>query len=240
MRRPSLRVAACLLLAPLAARAEGGLQASVMLASDNLLRGVSRSDNEPALSGQLQLQSAAGWFGSLWASSSRVGPNASATADIAATLGFAVPLGADWSLLASYSHYESPWQPYSDFYRYDEFTLDARLAERLLLSFSYSPNTSRYSSVHGPVRNRRAMAAEATYQLELRPGLRGFAGAGYYDLSDLFGEGYWYGSVGLGWSWRRWQLGASWVFTDEAAARLSYADDAGDRALLSVSHVFRR
>jgi uncharacterized protein (TIGR02001 family) len=240
MRRPALRIAACLLFAPVAATAGPKLQASVMLASDNLLRGVSRSDSEPAVSAQVQLQSAAGWFGSLWASSSRVGPDASATVDLAATLGYAFPLNADWAMRASYSHYESPWQPYGDFYRYDELTLDARLRETLLLSVSYSPNTSRYASDYGAVRNRRALAAEATYQLALRPGLLGFAGAGYYDLSDLFGEGYWYGSVGLNWSWQRWQLGASWVFTDEAATRLSYVGDAGNRALFSVSYVFRR
>ncbi len=41
--------------------------------------------------------------------------------------------------------------------------------------------------------------------MDLRPatssrcdrGLQAFAGVGYYDLSDLFGDGYWYGSLGV-------------------------------------------
>lgn len=239
MQRLALRYGACLLLAAPVAQAEPRWGGSVTLANDHLLRGVSRSSGDPALSAEWHVQGTGGWFGSLWASTSRVRPADSTTVELSATLGVGLPLGRDWAMRGSYTHYESPWQTFADFYRYDEVTLDLRYREAFLVSASFSPNTSRYASAHGLAWEGNALAVEAAVQRELLPRLRAHAGAGYYDLSDLFGEGYWYGSVGLGWAGRRWQLDASWVFTDAAASRLSYADAAGNRALFQVSHVFR-
>jgi uncharacterized protein (TIGR02001 family) len=212
----------------------------VTLASDYIQRGVSRSSEDPAVSAEVHAQWDAGWFASLWASTARVRPEDPATVELAATLGYDRALSLDWNLRASYTHYESPWQNYADFYRYDEFTVDLSWRESLLLSATWSPNTSRYSSVYGPVWEQNALALEATWQQTLGKGWRGFAGAGYYDLSDLFGEGYWYGSIGLSWTRQHWQLEGAWVFTDAAAARLSYVESAGDRALLAVRYTFGR
>lgn len=214
--------------------------AYVTMASDYIQRGVSRSSGDPAVSAEAHVQWDAGWFASLWASTARVRPTDPTTVELAGTVGYGRALTQDWNLRGSYTHYESPWQNYADFYRYDEFTADLRWRESLLLSASWSPNTSRYSSVYGPVWEKDALALEASWQQGFGKGWRGFAGVGYYDLSDLFGKGYWYGSIGLGWTWNRWQLEGSWVFTDDAAAQLFYVESAGDRALLAVRYNFGR
>jgi uncharacterized protein (TIGR02001 family) len=234
MKHRMLSPLACLALAPAAFAGAPTWSGSVAVASDNLLRGVSRSSNDPALSGELRAQWGRGAFVSIWSSTSRVRPADDTTVELAATAGMMAPLRGDWAIRGSYTHYESPWQNRADFYRYDEFTVDLRYRDTLFLTASYSPNTSRYASSYGPAWDGDTFAYEASLQRELRTNLRAHAGVGYYDLSNLFGEGYWYGSIGLGWSWRRLQADLSWVDTDETAERLSYAGAAGGRWLFML------
>lgn len=211
---------------------------TVALASDNLLRGVSRSSNDPALSVEGRVAFSGGAIASLWASTSRVRPVDETTVELAATAGYGLQIRGGWALRGSYTHYESPWQERADFYRYDEFTVDLRYEDMLFLSVSYSPNTSRYGSAYGPVWDGETFAYEASLQRGLRHNLHAHAGLGYYDLSSLFEEGYWYGSIGLGWSWRRWRADLSWVDTDEKAEDVSYSGAAGGRVLFILGFNF--
>jgi len=238
MYRRILCFAMAALVAALARAAPPQFSGSLTLSSDHLLRGVSRSSHDPALSAQVQGQSPDGWLASLWASTSRVRALDSTSVEMAATLGYALPLNEDWTAVGSYSHYESPWGFRPGFYRYDEFTVDLHWRESWLFSASYSPDTSRSASVYGPVWHRNAWAYEATWQHELKAGLRAWAGVGYYDLSDLFDSGYWYGSLGLGWRRGHWQLDASYVVPANEARRLSYPGTAGRRVLASLSYGF--
>lgn len=238
MIRPLLHAIACVLLAPPAPAAAPEWGGSATLASDHLLRGISRSSNEPSLAAELHAQTRQGWFAGLWTATSRVRWQDSTTLDLAATLGFGAMLGSHWNWRASLSHYDSPWQYRPRFYRYDELTLDLRWRERLLLSASYSPNTSAYSQADGPVWRRQAWAYEASWQQALRADLHGHLGAGYYDLSDLFGEGYWYGSAGLAWTRQRWRADVSYIHPGNAARRLSYAGTARRGPLIALSYVF--
>jgi uncharacterized protein (TIGR02001 family) len=238
MNRWMLCCLAC--LAPLAEApaAEPQWGGAVTLSSNYLLRGVSRSNNDPALSAELHGQLASGLFGSLWASTSRVRAADDTSVEFGATLGFVARINDNWATSWSYSHYESPGFAFADFYRYDELKVDLRFQERLQLSVSHSPNTSRYAPGYGPVWHRSATAFEAGYQQRLGHGLRGYAGAGYYDLSALFGQGYWYGSLGFGWSAGHWSVDLSYVIPDSAARRLSYPPAADRRALASLAFSF--
>jgi hypothetical protein len=103
---------------------------------------------------------------------------------------------------------------------------------------AWSPNTSRYGSSYGPAWDGDTFAYEASVQRSLRSGLQAHAGVGYYDLSALFGEGYWYGSIGLGWTGRHWRTDLSWVDTDSSAEHLSYAGTAGGRVLFVLGFRF--
>lgn len=212
--------------------------ATFTASSNYLLHGVSRSSNDPALSAEVHTQSGSGLFGSLWTSTSRPRRADDTLVELGATLGFALAVDDNWSARLSYSHYESPWSRRPGFYQYDEFSADLRFRDRLFLAASYSPNTSRYAPVYGPVWNRSASTVEASLQQPLANRLRGNIGIGFYDLSALFGEGYWYGSVGLGWSWRRFSLDLAWVVPDTTARRLSYAGVAEKRLLGSASFAF--
>lgn len=238
MIRPLPFVTTCVLLSAPAWAAGPEWGGSATLASNHLLRGISRSNNEPSFSAEVHAQGTGGWFAGLWGATSRVRWQDSTTLDLAATLGFGTTLVTDWNWRISLSHYDSPWQFRPDFYRYDELTLDLRWRERLLLSASYSPNTSAYSQADGPVWRRQAWAYEATWQQALRSDLHGHAGVGYYDLSSHFGEGYWYGSLGLAWTWQHWRADLSYIHPGAAARRLSYAGTARRGPLFGIRYVF--
>lgn len=211
---------------------------SITATSNYLLRGTSRNYNDPALSTEIHAEFSQGWFASLWASTTRLRYGASTTAELAGTLGYDGRVTDSWSWVGSFTHYEAPWSGSAAAYSYDEFTLDLDWRERLLLSVTWSPDTSRYAPAYGYVRNRDALAWEASYQQELYPNLRAYAGIGYYDLSALFDSGYWYGSAGLNWAWHRWQVDASYVLPSDAARRLSYPGAARRRAVASLSFNF--
>ncbi|MFO1503996.1 MAG: TorF family putative porin [Steroidobacteraceae bacterium] len=238
MRRLCCLILCPCLLWPQARAASPEWGGSLTLASDNLMRGTSRSSSDPALSAELHAQHGSGWLGALWASTSHVRPTDPTVVDFGATLGYGAPLGDDWSLRAALTHYESPWQHRSSFYRYNELAVDLRFREALLFSVSFSPDTSRFASAYGPVWKRKALAYEASWQQRLAGNLGGHAGIGYYDLSDLFGDGYWYGSAGLGWSRSGWQIDASYVIAGHGATALSYVGDGGKRGLFSVAYAF--
>jgi uncharacterized protein (TIGR02001 family) len=238
MARTAVIIAAGWALASPAQGAAPQWGGSVTLASNHLLRGVSRSSNDPSLSATIHVQGQGGWFASAWAASSRVRPADDTSADVAVTVGMGHETAAGWSWRGSVSHYESPWQRQSSWYRYDEFTFDLQLRDVLLLSASWSPNTTAYSPYYGPSSDGEAFAWEVSAQQPLSARWHAHAGAGYHDLSAFFGEGYWYGSIGFGWSSGRWQSGVSYIHPGQAARRLSWPGTARRRALVKVSYAF--
>lgn len=228
----------CLLVAPLAQAASPQWGGSVTLSSNYLLRGVSHSDNDHALSAEVHAQFSGNFFASAGLITSRVPPQAETTPELSATFGVAGPLSEDWVARLSITHYETPWSTYPDFYRYDELTAELTWRDRWHLSATWSPNTSLYAPIYGPVWHARTGAYEASYQRPLRPGLQAFAGVGYYDLHDLFGEGYWYGSVGASLTRGRWQFDLSWVMPEATAQRLSYPGTAEQRLMAALTRTF--
>jgi len=224
-------------MASLAVAAPPQWGGEITLASDHLLRGVSRSTNDPSLSAEMHAQGSQGWFAGAWAATSRVSETYDTSVDLAATLGMGGTWGENWNWRGSYSHYQSPWQRNASWYRYNEFTLDMAFGDALLFSASWSPDTAAYSAYLGTVRRGDAFAYELSLQHTLIGKLRGQTGIGYYDLSSQLGEGYWYGSIGVGWTWQRWHTSVSYVHTSDAAQRF-WPETARRGAVASVSYGF--
>jgi uncharacterized protein (TIGR02001 family) len=239
MIRTASVVAACILLAPRAVAAQPSWGGSVTLASNHLLRGISRSSNDPSLSTEIHVQGPQGWFAGMWAATSRLRPADDTAVEVAATAGWGGTLGARWHWRGSYSHYESPWRTDTSSYRYNEFTLDLQLRDALLLSVSWSPDRSVYSPYFGPLPRRERFAYELSFQHPLPAGLRVHAGAGYEDLAEHLDDGYWYGSAGIGWTWRRWHSDLSYVHPGRAARNYAWPGTARRRAQLQLSYFFR-
>jgi len=241
MSRAILTAAACALAATAAATAVQAAQqswgGSVTLASDHLLRGISRSDDRPSLSGELHLQAGSGLFGALWAATTRTEESGSSV-DVSATLGLGGRSGRDAGWRLAWSHYQSPWQRNAEWYRYNEFTADLQLRDALLLSVNWSPDTYVYSAYTGVASRIDAMAYEASFQHHLPAGWRGHGGAGFRDFMGGTGGSYWYGSLGLGWAGRHWESDLSYVYAGEGASEMSWPGTAQRTVLLRLTYSF--
>lgn len=231
-------LAACILAAPLPAVAQQSWGASVSLASNHLLRGISRSSNDPSLSAEVHLQDRRGWFGGLWAATSRERAMDDTAVEVAATLGFGGLMNEQLNWRASWSHYRSPWQRNERWYRYNEATVDLQWRDLLLLSVSWSPDTSVYSPYSGIRPRVSALAYELSAQQPLPGGWQVHGGAGWRAFAGTVDAGYAYGSAGLGWSGRRWGADLSYVHPARAAHRYAWPDTARRRLLLRLTREF--
>ena len=187
---------AALLAASPSGRADGLWSGTVAVVSDYVFRGVSQTYESPALQGGVNFQSSSGWFGGAW--TSNVDPYPFGIHSLEADLfaGFAWPLAADWSARASYTHYQYLWDRRRRSYAYDELALTLGYQDRLALTVSYQPDETRYSAL-GLAHNRPAAAYELSGRWPLPHSLALTGGVGYYDLTRLYGVGYWSGSAGL-------------------------------------------
>lgn len=238
MRRAFLLVAASLLAQPLTAVAQPTWGGSVSLATNHLLRGISRSSNDPSLSAELHAQGASGWFAGVWTATSRPRGMDDTALDVAASLGLGGLFGERLSWRGTWSHYESPWQRNARWYRYNELSLDLQLRDVLLLSASWSPDTSVYSPYTGATPRVDAFAGEISARRALDGGLYVHGGAGWREYGGSVDTGYAYGSVGIGWNGRQWGADLSYVHPARAARHVAWPQTARRRLLLSVTRTF--
>jgi uncharacterized protein (TIGR02001 family) len=216
-----------LFLVVLTATAGDRLGGSVGVTSDYRLNGLSLSGNKAAVQAEVHLQapaeSSGAWFGGLWASTVRLGPNEGASGQIEAFLGRQWLPSPDWQTSLMVAHYAHPWDGLLKHYDYDELTVEASFRDRLKLTAAYSPNTDLYSH-YGFKEDRKSIAYEATTTVPVRSFLVASAGLGFRDVSSFFGTGYWYGSVGVAYDRARVHASVMRIGTDRTARHLFYSD----------------
>jgi uncharacterized protein (TIGR02001 family) len=219
------------------ARAEGSVGGHLDVTTDYVFRGVSQTRGKPAAQADLHYQTSAGWFAGAWGSTVDLNRGPGATMELNAYAGRAWPIGGPWNARITAVQYYYPND--TTFLRYDYFELVASLAyeDRLALTMSWSPNTSRYSS-YGISRDQRTFTYEMVGQWPLREPLSATGSVGYYDLSQLFGSGYFYGSVGLGGSFNRFRVDVAYFATNQEGTDLFGPEVAGDRWSLTVAWWF--
>jgi hypothetical protein len=199
------------------------------------VRGISRSNHDPALQGDVHFSTstAPGLIGGLFASTEQTTASAPRTAEVSAFLGLAWNGGGDWRARALATHYSDPWNDAGSHYSYDEFSVDAGFQDWLDLSVVYSPNQRRYVPYVGLIG-----VTARTVELSLyRPWGRQFAvtaGAGYSDLGGPDGGGYAYGSVGAVYDRAPWSLALSFVSTGDEARYLFYNAPAHERLMATL------
>jgi len=219
------------------ARAEGSLGGHVDATTDYVFRGLSQTRGGPAAQADLHYQTSAGWFAGVWGSTVDLNRGPGSTVELNAYAGRAWPIGGSWNVKATAVQYIYPND--TAYLSYDYFELLASVAyeDRLAFTISWSPNTSRYSS-YGVARNETTFTYEIVGQLPLHGPLSATGSAGYYDLSDLFGTGYFYGSAGLAATFERLRIDLTYFDTEQEATELFGPEVAGDRWSLTVAWSF--
>ena len=215
------------LVATPAVCAAGEFGGSLAGTSDYVYRGQSQTRGKPALQGEIHYQGN-DWSTGAWASNVDLNTGPGATVEIDAYAGWARALGDDWNATVNLTHYFYPNDRRAVRYDYDEVTANLGYQARFFATFGWSPNTSKYS--RGVIAVHKSAAS---YELSVNQPLwspwSAVAGVGYYDLSELFGTGYWFWNTGVTYSMRRLQIAVSFVATDTTAKEAFGYEFAGSR-----------
>jgi len=217
-------------------RAEAPWSASLGATSNYVYRGVSQTYNGGAVQLGANYQNPLGWFLGVWGSNVDPYPGTASFKELDVYGGYTVPLGDEFSVRGTYTHYAYPQNPLPLDYNHDEIAATLSYLDVLAATVSYQPDSSAYSDL-GVARRRRTLAYELTGRWPLGAGVALAAGAGYYDLHDQFGVGYWAGDVGLSYTYRFLTVDVGRFFSDGTVARLY--EDASANGAWVVTAVLR-
>jgi uncharacterized protein (TIGR02001 family) len=203
---------------------------ALALTSDYLVRGISRTSNNPALQIAVNYSNPAGFLAGAFASNTQIDPNKPRDAELSAFIGYAWNLNDDWRGKILASHYAYPWNPVDPHYSYDELDLDIAYQGWLHFYLNYSPNTPR--RLPPPYASRERVgekSAEVNLQRPVVGKLSVTAGVGYSFLGGPESGGYTYWSAGIAYDWRFVTLAVSYVNTTDEAKALFYNAAANGR-----------
>jgi uncharacterized protein (TIGR02001 family) len=175
--------------------------------------------------GELHARSGLGWSAGVRASSIKRSSGGETQAEIDLQVAYAQSLAPQWNLLLSANHYFYPDDQGTRAFEYDEVVASLTYQNWLTATATWSPNTPRVENTLS-VRNQTARSYELTALQPLSSSWSMFAGAGHYDLSELFGTGYWYWNAGFTYCLGNLQMDLSYIDTDHTARRL-FAREAG-------------
>ncbi len=237
LRAGILAISAGLPLLPAVALGEGSVGGHVAGTTDYVFRGISQTHGGPAAQAGLHYQTDRGWFIGAWASSVNSHHGSGSTVEVNLFGGHGWQLGSAWNVRLTYVHYlYTRDTPYLD-YDYDELIGSIGYRDVLVASVSWSPNTSRYPG-YGAARDGTAYSVDLVGRWNLYGPLAAVGSIGYYDLQDLFGTGYTYGSLGLACSFEHLELDAAYYSTSDPATELFGPDVAGSRWSLTAAWRF--
>ena len=194
---------------------------SLTLTSDYIYRGVSSSNNEPAVQADLHVSTSGGTFLGVWSSTrdSALDPYANYELDI--YLGHRCDLSNAWSVTAiGRAHYLlGGSQEFSD--DYQELGVSVSWLDAWTFSFTAIPAFPRYW-FDERLSRAPAFVTEMTAQWLIYDGLFITGGVGYYRITGTgpgieSADGYAYGDVGLAWEHRHWRLEVGYYRSGERA-----------------------
>lgn len=204
--------------------------AHVTFTSDYVFRGVSQTNEDPAVQGGISFENRRGFFAGLWGSNVDfrldATPGQRPDLELNLHLGYGRDLGQDWTAYAALVHYEYPGDGPAFDYDYDELHLGVQYRELAALVVALSKDA------FGQGQPLAAYELTGRYPLvwELDLG----AGVGHYDLQGPYGVRYWYWNLGLSRRLGSFVLDLGYFATDGAAER-RFGTLAGQRLVLSLT-----
>ncbi len=227
-------LASALLLCARSGFASDSWGGSVTVSSDELVRGISRTDDHAALQFDFHYANSSGLIAGLFASNSQVYAGASEDLELSPYLGFAWSASDDWRARVLGAHYSYLGNRSGSNYDYDEVDLEGEYQDWLIAGITYSPNMPYVSHYQSQLRSAASESAQIDVQRRLVGKLVGNAGLGYAHLAgpDAVGYGYW--SIGLNYDWRPFTLAAAYVGTTSQPEVLFYGTSGGGRWTGSV------
>lgn len=228
--------AAAVIVACNAALAEDpatGLEASVGVTSDYMLRGYTQTKGQPAVQAGLDYALGADWSVGAWTSNVDFTdpgtPDDGARVEIDLYVARAWTLSERLALDATLVRYAYPGTAPGVSYDYNELMLALHVSDLVTATVVYSNDA--YAT------GRSAMLYEVSARHPLPCGLELSARIGQYDLERAFGSAYAYYGVGVAKAFGRFELSGHYDGADAAGRRL-WGEDAAGRFVLTLSAAF--
>lgn len=197
---------------------------SLALTSDYIYRGVSESGGDPAGQADLHVHNSGGTYLGVWGSTRDHNLDPYADYDVELYLGHRFDLSNTWGVTVEgrAHYYVGGTQEVSD--DYQQISGSLTYLDRWTLSVTAIPNAVRYWYDHRLGRSP-AWAADTSAQWLIFEGFFLTGSAGYYYSTGTgagiqAAVGYWYGSAGLAYEYRRWRLDVGYFATQDKAQEL--------------------
>lgn len=216
------------------AQADGALGGLVAVTTDYVFRGLSQTRGDPAVQAGLQYRTEDGWFAGAWGSTIDLNQGHGATVELNLFGGRAWHVEAGWEARITAVHYAYPNDTERLRYDYDELMMSVAWRDAIVANVAWSPNTSRYSR-YGKATRERAVTIDLVGRWSLHENWALFGGLGQYDLDELFGTSYRFGSLGIAGTLRPLDVQLAYHFTSDSAKHLFGHEIAGDRWSLTAT-----
>ena len=224
---------------PCVAAGAANIAGSIGASSDYVLRGISQNRGEVALQGDLHLLFAPGWSFGFWGSQVQLQPHKHSV-ELDSYLQWTRPLGSDFNLALSATHYAYPHDPRPIDYAYNEFAAALSWRDQLYATVGYAPAVNLFTTYGFVVeRSKRVYTFELSAHRSLRAHLDALLGVGFYGPRDIDYASYTYGSASLVWHYAKWQADLSWIAVQNIDHRWYTQGRAGGPLTLSVSRSFQ-
>jgi uncharacterized protein (TIGR02001 family) len=196
---------------------------SLAITSDYLVRGISRSNQDPVPQADLHVATDDGFIGGVFASGAQFDSGDQRSAELSAFLGHAWQLNDAWraKLLASYYgylHSDSGSQ-----YNYAELGFEAAFDDWLNIDAVFSPDAPRYVSGRG-----LSGVVDKTAEISIRTPWN------HWVAATAGGGGYAYWSAGGVFDLAAWSMSLAYVNTNAEAAALFFSEAAHNRWVATV------
>jgi len=203
-----------------------------VLTTDYVFRGVTYSDGHAAVQVGADVALDSGLYTGIWASTVDIsgGPATQRDFQLSYYLGYDHDLRDDWSVGANLVFYTFPRTKGDIDYDFLEYSIVANYDDRMWVEYSYSPDLFH----SGRDTHNLDLYAEWPLPAHLTLG----AGAGYYDVSELAGNGYGYWQLGVTRSFGRIDLDLRYHDTSRAVPIVSSPERAKARMALSAKILF--
>ena len=204
----------------------------VVLTTDYVFRGVTFSDGHAAaqFGGDVALDS--GIYFGVWVSTIDVGNGPTQQRDVEVNyyLGYSYELTNRWSVSANVVAYTYPGASGEFDYNYVEYSVGANHADRVWIEYSFSPDLFNTGFATHNV--------DVYTEWPIRTNWNIGAGVGYYDVSELSGDGYAYWQLGINRQLGRFDLDLRYHDTNRWVPIVSNPQRAEARLVLSARFSF--
>jgi uncharacterized protein (TIGR02001 family) len=191
---------------------------SLTWTSDYVFRGVSQSDNLPALQAELHVHPSQQWTVGVWASAVRLTPYHHST-ELDAYVDTRWVIGQDLTFGVSAVHYSYRNDPRPISYNYDELSVSINWLDTYSLSTSWSPDAVLVAYPYGAHTQQQTLTVEGGYHRALPLKLELLLGAGYYDPLEQREGGYAFGSAGVSRRFGSLRAELNWFLTQDQTHR---------------------